>query len=123
MSTSDRDFYNFFLFTYTMTDISLGPRGLTIEQQKEIAIIQSQASNEPYKPKITTQTSLYVGELAPHIDEAMLKEHFGNVKSVQVCRDSVTNQSLGYAHINFYTPQDCKYIVQITKITQLSCYV
>ncbi|KAG1466044.1 hypothetical protein G6F46_000274 [Rhizopus delemar] len=90
-----------------MTDISLGPRGLTIEQQKEIAIIQSQASNEPYKPKITTQTSLYVGELAPHIDEAMLKEHFGNVKSVQVCRDSVTNQSLGYAHINFYTPQDC----------------
>ncbi|KAL4206056.1 RNA-binding domain-containing protein [Rhizopus microsporus] len=91
----------------TMTDTSLGPKGLTIEQQKEIAEIQAKSVNERYKPRITTQTSLYIGELAPDIDEEKLKAHFDNVKHVQIYRDSISNENLGYARIDFYTPKDC----------------
>jgi RNA recognition motif-containing protein len=92
----------------TMADTSLGPKGLTIEQQKEIAEMQAKSVNERYKPRITTQTSLYIGELASDMDEEKLKAHFNNIKHVQIYRDSVSNENLGYARIDFYTPKDCK---------------
>ena len=57
--------------------------------------------------------SLYVGDLIPgDTTEAMLFNKFitaGPVLSIRVCRDMVTNWSLGYAYVNFQQPADGKF--------------
>jgi hypothetical protein len=93
---------------------SLGPRGLTIEQQNEIAAIQSQAASRSMQSTSQRfsvgkgETALYVGELSPNVNDDILKQHFTNAKSVHVCRDHVSGKSLGYAYVNFVQPEDCK---------------
>ena len=51
--------------------------------------------------------SLYVGDLAPEVTEAMLFEKFstaGPVLSVRVCRDLIP----GHAYVTFQDPADGK---------------
>jgi len=64
-------------------------------------------SNTTKKPNISN--SLYVGDLHPDINETFLFDLFrdiGTIQSIKVCRDNVTNKSLGYAYVNFQKPEE-----------------
>ncbi|ORX47696.1 polyadenylate binding protein [Hesseltinella vesiculosa] len=102
-------------------DAALGPPGLSMEQQQDIAIAQGQAASQHRRPVNTGQThSLYVGELDPSVEETALLDVFagiGPVDTIRVCRDAITNQSLGYAFVTFSNEVDGDQAIQALNYT------
>ncbi|KAI9471914.1 MAG: poly(A) binding protein [Benjaminiella poitrasii] len=100
-------------------DEILGPPGLTIEQQKKIAELQSQAANQSLRTPAAerfsvdrSEHSIYVGELDLDVNDSILREHFKTAINVHVCRDRVSGKSLGYAYVNFSTAEDCTNVLK-----------
>jgi polyadenylate-binding protein len=64
-----------------------------------------------YNAQPVTPASLYVGDLDPHVTEAILFEVFnsiGPVASIRVCRDTITRRSLGYGYVNYLNIADAE---------------
>ncbi|CAN4081228.1 unnamed protein product [Withania somnifera] len=67
--------------------------------------------------------SLYVGDLETSVDEGQLFQVFNQVAqvvSVRVCRDQSRRASLGYAYVNFTSPQDAATARELLNFTPLN---
>ncbi|XP_050214474.1 polyadenylate-binding protein 5-like [Mercurialis annua] len=67
--------------------------------------------------------SLYVGDLEDNVNDGQLYDLFSqiaSVVSVRVCRDQTKQSSLGYAYVNFTSPQDAANAMESLNYTPLN---
>lgn len=77
--------------------------------KEEVPVVEE--NEDKSKPSENPAASLYVGELAPSVTEAVLFEVFssiGELVSVHVCRDVIAKGSLGYGYVNFQNAKDAE---------------
>ena len=71
------------------------------------------------------QTALYVGDLHESVEESQLFDLFsqiGKVVSVRVCRDASTKRSLGYAYVNYSSPNEGKMSINFFLLEVCVCF-
>ncbi len=73
-------------------------------------------------PQRTKIASLYIGDLDPKVHEQQLLDLFktcGTVLGVRVCRDIITQRSLGYGYVNFQDLADAEKALDTLNFTQV----
>lgn len=66
--------------------------------------------------------SLYVGDLEPSVSDGEIYDLFqqiGLVHSVRVCRDAITDASLGYAYVNYNNAENATTALSLLNFTRL----
>ncbi|OIR58916.1 MAG: polyadenylate-binding protein [Amphiamblys sp. WSBS2006] len=83
--------------------------------------LETRERSEDAKGKILSESlptggALYVGNLAPDVNETQLLRLFseiGDLLSLRLCRDIVTKRSLGYGYVNYVTKDDAARAIDV----------
>jgi len=73
-------------------------------------------------PTVPQRIALYVGDLAPTVNERTLHQMFSQVAPVQnvrVIRHAITRQSLGYAYVNMHSTADAERCIEMLNYSSL----